>query len=176
QLKLATVGLGSASLLETLTNRPVDIIPQNAYNSESLLAHPALQNVDGKTITIFRGIGGRNLLAETLRERGAQVNYAEVYQRHCPQINLQQLEKAWQQHPIDAICITSGEGLDNLVANISKKTAPEQLRAAILNCRLVIVNQRIESRLQQHGFTQTPIMTDNVSDKAIVDAIIKDLM
>ncbi|VAW91373.1 hypothetical protein MNBD_GAMMA23-1055, partial [hydrothermal vent metagenome] len=73
QLKLATVGLGSASLLETLTNRPVDIIPQNAYNSESLLAHPALQNVDGKTITIFRGIGGRNLLAETLRERGAQV-------------------------------------------------------------------------------------------------------
>ncbi len=176
QLKLATVGLGSATLLETLASRPVDIIPQNAYHSEGLLAHPALQNVDGQTITIFRGIGGRNLLAETLRERGAKVDYAEVYQRRCPQINLQQLAKMWQQQPIDAICITSAEGLDNLVANISKKTAPEQLRAAILNCRLVIVNQRIESQLQQHGFTQTPIITDNVSDKAIVDAIIKNFM
>ncbi len=176
QTKLATVGLGSATLLETLANRPVDIMPQSSYNSEGLLAHPALQKVDDKTITIFRGIGGRNLLAETLRERGAEVEYAEVYQRRCPDIDLQQLEKAWQQQPIDFICISSGEGLDNLVANISKKTAPQQLRAAILNCRLVIVNQRIESRLQQHGFTQVPIISDNVSDKAIVDAIIKNLI
>ncbi len=175
QLKLATVGLGSATLLETLTKRPVDIIPERSYTSEGLLAQPELQNVAEKNITIFRGIGGRNLLAETLRERGAQVEYAEVYQRRCPAINLQRLAKTWQQQPIDAICITSGEGLDNLVANISKKTAPEQLRTAILNCRLVIVNQRIESRLQQHGFTQTAIITDNVSDNAIVDAIIKNL-
>ncbi len=176
QVKLATVGLGSATLLETLAKRPVDIMPQSAYNSEGLLAQPELQNVAGKTITIFRGIGGRNLLAQILRERGAHVEYAEVYQRQCPTINLQQLAQTWQQHPIDAICITSAEGLDNLVANISKKTTPEQLRAAILNCRLVIVNQRIESRLQQHGFTQAAIITDNVSDQAIVDAIIKNLM
>ncbi len=175
QVKLATVGLGSATLLENLAKRPVEITPQASYNSEGLLAHPSLQHVANKNITIFRGIGGRNLLAETLRERGAQVSYAEVYQRLCPDIDLQRLEQSWQEQPIEAICITSGEGLENLVTNISKKTAPKQLRTAILNSKLVIVNPRLNLRLAQHGFTQAPIMTDNVSDNAIVDAIIKNL-
>ena len=75
------MGLGSASLLEKLANRPVEIMPQATYNSEGLLAHPLLQNVSAKNITIFRGIDGCNLLAKTLCERGAQVEYAEVYQR-----------------------------------------------------------------------------------------------
>lgn len=173
-LKLATVGLGSAKLLEQLTNRSVDIMPQDNYNSEGLLAHPELQNVANKRITIFRGIGGRTLLADTLRERGAQVEYAEVYQRQLPQIDLDQLETIWQTQPIDTICITSGEGLENLVSNILKSTAPEQLRADILNTQLVIVNKRLESLVHKHGFTKPPIITDNVSDKAIVDAIIKN--
>lgn len=172
-VKLATVGLGSAALLEQLAARAVDIMPLDDYNSEGLLAHPALQNIRDKSITIFRGIGGRNLLAETLRERGAKVEYAEVYQRHCPEIDLQQLEALWQSHPIDAICITSGEGIENLVTNISKKTAPKQLRADILNTQLVIVNKRLEPLVHKYGFTKTPIITDNVSDTAIVDAIIK---
>lgn len=174
-VKLATVGLGSATLLEERANRAVDIMPLDNYNSEGLLAHPALQNVTNQRIVIFRGLGGRNLLAETLRERGAKVDYAEVYQRHCPEIDLQQLETLWQTHPIDIICITSGEGIENLVTNISKKTAPKQLRADILDTQLVIVNQRLEPLVQKYGFTRIPIITDNVSDTAIVDAIIKNI-
>ncbi len=174
KLQLATVGLGSAKLLEKRAGRAVEIMPQTSYNSEGLLAHPLLQNVAGKNISLFRGIGGRNLLANTLRERGANVEYVEVYQRNCPDIDLQQLEKSWQVNPIDTICITSAEGLENLVTVISEKTAAEQLRAAILDCKIVIVNQRIEPKLQHYGFTQTAIITDNVSDKAIVDAIIRE--
>lgn len=173
-VKVATVGLGSATLLEQLANRAVDIMPLDDYNSEGLLAHPALQNITDKTITIFRGLGGRNLLAETLRERGAKVDYAQVYQRHCPDIDLQQLETLWQSHPIDTICITSGEGIENLVTNISKKAAPQQLRTDILNTQLVIVNKRLEPLVHKYGFTKPPIITDNVSDSAIVDAIIKN--
>ena len=174
-VKLATVGLGSATLLEQLAHRAVDIMPLDNYNSEGLLSHPALQNITNKSITIFRGLGGRNVLADTLRERGAKVEYAEVYQRHCPDIDLQQLEVLWQTRPIDTICITSGEGIENLITNISKKAAPKQLSADILNTQLVIVNKRLEPLVAKYGFTKPAIITDNVSDTAIVDAIINNI-
>ncbi len=175
QTKLATVGAGSARLLQQRSGRRVDITPVDQYNSEGLLAHPALQHVTDKRITIFRGVGGRNLLADSLRERGAKVDYAEVYQRQCPQIDIAALQAQWQTQPIDFICITSGEGLQNLINHISKQTTPAQLRADILNCQLIIVNKRLATLLAKNAFTKPPIITDNVSDKAIVNAIIKTL-
>ncbi len=175
KLQLATVGLGSAQLLEQLAGRSVDIMPTDNYNSEGLLAHPALQKVEGKNIVIFRGIGGRNLLADTLRERGARVSYAEVYQRNCPHIDLQQLQDNWQNQPVDFISITSGEGMKNLVQVFEKNTHYKKLFADIRDTPLVIVNQRLQALAQQLGFTRPAIITENVSDKAIVDAIIKSL-
>ena len=174
ELKLATVGLGSATLLEQKSQRPVDIVPLNEYNSEGLLAHPELQDVAGKSIIIFRGIGGRNFLADTLRQRGAHVRYAEVYQRQSPTINLNKLDALIQQKPIDFLCITSAEGLNNLVTSLSTSDAPKTLRDSIFNSQLVIVNQRIVTGLKKYSFTKKAIITENVSDKAIVDAIIKD--
>lgn len=175
QLKLATVGAGSAKLLAQRSRRRVDIMPSEQYNSEGLLTQPALQELSNKRIIIFRGIGGRNLLAETLRERGANVSYAEVYQRQCPEIDLAKLQADWQTQAVNIICITSGEGLQNLIANISKKTATAQLRTDILNCQLIIVNKRLSALVEDNAFSKKPIISDNVSDKAIVDAIIKTL-
>ena len=175
-VKLATVGAGSAKLLEELTQRSVDITPSKQFNSEGLLEQPELQQVQGKRIAIFRGIGGRNFLADTLRQRGATVEYAEVYQRQAPTIDLIELEKKWQQQAVDAICITSGEGLHNLVdqLNPSSDSASHStaLRDAIFDCQLIIVNERLQKQIKDYGFRKKPIITDNVSDKAIVDAII----
>ncbi|NIQ15763.1 MAG: uroporphyrinogen-III synthase, partial [Candidatus Dadabacteria bacterium] len=52
-------------------------------------------SIINKKILIFRGQGGRELLADSLRERGAEVEYIEVYKRHCPQYDQSKLDEVW---------------------------------------------------------------------------------
>ena len=83
----------------------------NGMDSEAVLELPLLNDVDGKRIAIFRGEGGRELLANTLRERGAQVDYLEVYRRTPAQQDPQEFTRLLQAGGVDLITITSGESL-----------------------------------------------------------------
>src|SRR3989338_8880463 len=71
-LKIATVGQGSAKALRELGIANV-IAPAERFDSEGLLALPELQDVAGWRVLIFRGDGGRELLGDTLKARGAAV-------------------------------------------------------------------------------------------------------
>lgn len=104
--EIATVGQGSARALREQGIGKV-IVPQNGYDSEALLALPELHNMTGKHVIIFRGNGGRELLGDTLRTRGASVEYAECYRRSKPQQDGATLLAA-EPH---AITVTSNEAL-----------------------------------------------------------------
>jgi uroporphyrinogen-III synthase len=119
KLQLVTIGKASALKMKQILGRSPDIYPVAQYNSEALLALDSLQQdrIKNKTVVIFRGVGGRELLAETLTRRGAKVSYAEVYRRIKPQPEAHQLEMIWaNDRGPDIITLTSNEGLNNLVA------------------------------------------------------------
>lgn len=109
QIKVATVGQSSANALRELGIAQV-ITPTQRFDSESLLALPALKNVSGWRVMIFRGDGGRELLGDTLKARGAAVEYVTCYQRSKPQ----QTPNALLDAKPAAITITSSEALQNL--------------------------------------------------------------
>lgn len=113
-LKFAAIGQQTASALEKYGVHKA-LIPQGRYDSESLLALPEMQNVSGKTIAIFRGVGGRELMAEMLKARGAHVYFAECYQRINPQLDTALLNTQWQQNKLDAIVVTSSEAMRYLL-------------------------------------------------------------
>jgi uroporphyrinogen-III synthase len=162
-LKLATVGNGSAVALERALGRAPDIVPTDAFDSEALLALPALQQVAGQRLLILRGEGGRELLAETLRQRGATVEYAEVYRRECPappDDGQDWLEKA------DIISITSSEALNNLVT-----LTPVSQRSRLLSKPLVVISKRTAQLATELGFHQPAIVTRLAGDEAILEAI-----
>ena len=111
-LKLAALGRGTARELRRLGAGAV-IAPQDGGDSENLLALPELNAVTGKRIVIFRGVGGRELLRETLAARGAAVEYAECYRRIRPVAGTAPLIRAWDAGEVDGVVVTSSEGLRN---------------------------------------------------------------
>ena len=85
------------------------------FDSESLLTLPEMTNVAGKKILIVRGVGGRDVLAETLKTRGAQVTFAECYQRINPQTNCNLLAQLWAEKKLHGIVVTSSEAMRHLL-------------------------------------------------------------
>lgn len=112
---LRYAAIGRASVNELTRFGVADVIaPARRFDSETLLEMPELQQMAGRRVVIFRGDGGRELLGDTLRARGAQVEYAECYRRSRPNLDAAPLLKAWARDELDAITVTSSEGLRNL--------------------------------------------------------------
>lgn len=113
QLRVAAIGKGSARELRRFEIANV-LLPHDRFDSEGLLALSEFVEPRGKSIVIFRGEGGRELLGDTLAARGARVEYAQCYRRVRPAGDAQQLLKAWARGEVHAIMVTSAEGLRNL--------------------------------------------------------------
>jgi uroporphyrinogen-III synthase len=88
--------------------------PRTTMDSEGLLELDEFAAPAGKRVVIFRGGTGRDLLGDTLAARGAQVTRVDCYRRAKPQSGAEGLTDAWRERRVDAITLTSSEGLDNL--------------------------------------------------------------
>jgi uroporphyrinogen-III synthase len=88
--------------------------PRTTMDSEGLLELDEFAAPSGKRVVIFRGGSGRDLLGNTLTARGAQVTRVDCYRRARPQSGAEGLVAAWRERRVDAITLTSSEGLDNL--------------------------------------------------------------
>ena len=164
--RLATIGGGSAKALEKKLGRRPDISPKENFNSEGLLATPEMQDVQNKHILIIRGQGGREHLKQTLEQRGADVEYLNVYQREKPKTNSHDYEQYLQNNELAAIVITSAESLKNLLA-----LTPKEVRPQLLRVPLMLINQRIVSHAKEAGFGDEIYLATQASDDAIIKAL-----
>ncbi len=168
-LSLAAVGRGTARALEAQGLR-VELVPVERYDSEGLLALPALQAgaIGGKRVLIFRGEGGRELLAETLHSRGAEVEYAEVYRRVRPAVDAGRLLEPMARGEVDVIMVTSGEALRNLLEMVG-----EAARQWLYHTPLLVVSERLADLAQSMGFRIAPIVAARAGDEDLVAALIQ---
>ena len=84
-LQWFSVGAATAQIL---ADHGLDVsYPAAGDDSEALLELPQLREAIARPdarVLIMRGEGGRELLAERLREQGASVDYLELYRRCLP--------------------------------------------------------------------------------------------
>jgi uroporphyrinogen-III synthase len=144
-IDIAAVGNATARALSGSGLDPT-LVPKR-MDSEGLLALPELQEVAGKTIYILRGNGGRELLSETLRERGAQVRQVEVYRRELPQRHAAaaNLVRGWE-HLVQVVIATSNAIVDNLYTLLGDEGAEYLRRTPI-----IVVSQRMAEHVIERG-------------------------
>ncbi|GAA0287782.1 MULTISPECIES: uroporphyrinogen-III synthase [Pseudomonas] len=93
--------------------------PHTGDDSEALLELPALREAIARPdarVLILRGEGGRELLAERLRERGASVDYLELYRRFLPTYDTGVLMQRIQLERLNGVVVSSGQGFLHLQA------------------------------------------------------------
>ena len=166
-LKLAVIGQASAMALQRHGFTP-DLMPTTRFDSEALLALAPLQAavIRGQRIVIFRGRGGRGLLGDTLRERGAEVDYAEVYQRLKPQQSPQRLIQHWQAGEVQAALVTSSESLRNFYTMLGAAG-----REYLLNTPLVVLSARAKTLADELAWQAEVKIAAEISDQGIVRAL-----
>ncbi|CAL1241544.1 uroporphyrinogen-III synthase [Candidatus Methylocalor cossyra] len=162
--RLAAIGAATAAALRA-AGLPVDLIPEPQFNTESLLANPALRQVAGARILIVRGVGGRELLAEVLGQRGAEIAYAEVYRRIRPTVDAAALIELWRGGGVDAVVATSGETLQHLMELLGPVGAEFADRTP-----LVVIGTRLAELARRHGWRRV-LVAEPASDRGIADAL-----
>jgi uroporphyrinogen-III synthase len=142
--------------------------PQERMSSEALLALPSLADIAGSKALIVRGVGGRELLAEELRKRGASVDYLELYRRECPEYDAGVIGAMFTDDKPAAVIITSAEALACL------KDLLEADKVDISCVPLYVSSARIAEAAQAAGFGDT-ITMPGADDKAIIDTLKRTL-
>lgn len=165
-VKVAAIGKSTADVLENNQIR-VDLLPKEQFNSEALLASADLQGIAGQNILIVRGKGGRSLLAAELSERGANVEYAEVYRRNRAQVNVDPIIKLWRQQGMHAVIVTSAEILQNLIA-ILGSDGLDLLRTT----PLIVPSERIAQKAKKSGLEKV-ILAASTTNWALLAATVK---
>ncbi|MGB4812890.1 MAG: uroporphyrinogen-III synthase [Methylophilaceae bacterium] len=162
-VNFAAIGHQTAKALAHYGVRHV-LTPHTRFDSETLLALAEMQDVAHKTVVIFRGVGGRELMADTLKARGAHVIFAESYLRVNPQTNTQILNQLWQHGKLDAIVVTSSEAMRNLLALAAKS---EWLR----HVTLCVNHARVAELPLQYGLKVC--ISDAPGDDGLINSLSK---
>lgn len=163
-LKVAAIGPGTVAQLAQEGVAPV-IAPAHRFDSEGLLEHAELQagRVSGKKVLIVRGNGGREELADTLRLRGAQVDALTVYHRSPPE-DSESLVSLLHDSPLDALTISSSEGLRNLAGLLDTASHDDLRRKPVF-----VPHQRIADVASELGWQE--IVLTRPADAGIIEAL-----
>ena len=152
----------------TAAGRAPDLVPVDRFDSEGLLALPALSDLHGQSVLIVRGEGGRGLLGNTLIARGAKLAYAEAYRRTLPETDPAPLLACWQRD-VQLVTVTSTEVLNNLLTLVGDRG-----RGMLLATPVVVVSARTTEAAKDRGFARVEL-AERASDAAILAALCRIL-
>jgi uroporphyrinogen-III synthase len=151
---LAAVGIGKIR------------IPATSMDSEGLLALPELADMRQKRVVIYRGGGGRELLGDALAGRGATVDYVDCYRREKPHGDFAALAAAWRSGEVDALTLTSSEGLDNLW-----ELFDDASRRSIIGTPAFVPHPRVADRARELGFRR--VIVSAPTDAGLLASLIE---
>lgn len=146
------------------------LTPPLHFDSEGVLALPALQHVEGRRFVLFRGAGaggetGRETMRETLEARGAFVLPIVCYRRMRPTTGAAALLDAWRAGKVDAVVVTSTEVLDNFLDMVG-----DAGRALLTDTPLFVPHPRIAAHAALRGLKK--VVTTDATDAGLLAGLL----
>lgn len=162
-LLVIAIGPSTGQAVSELLACPV-IQPNTGTTSEDVLALDVLKQVNGKRVAIFRGLGGRELLADVLKERGATVDYFEVYTRTSIHYDQSAFAEEIEARGINVFSANSGETVAMLKAELGQSF--NRFSAV----QLLVPSTRVAQVARDCGFTNVA-SCDGAGPRAFVAAL-----
>jgi uroporphyrinogen-III synthase len=161
------VGLATANRLAALGLSRVKT-PVSGEDSEALLAEPIFSSPAGRNILIVKGAsegGGRQLLDDTLRQRGAFVHNLICYQRELKTLTLAERRQLADGVRNGAtVLIGSVETLESLASNL----ALEQLSLANV-AHMLVPHRRVAGAAMTAGVPRVSVVS--LEDNKLVETL-----
>jgi uroporphyrinogen-III synthase len=157
-------GAGTAAALR---RAGIDYVhaPLREAGAEALLADPLLQSLRGARIGVLTAPGGRELLLQQLRTRGAKLSVAEVYRREPMSPSPDRLRKLARLPARSALLLSSGESLQALW-----RALDEDGRERLRRRPCVASSERLAAQARRLGFA-APLRAQSARPEHLLDAL-----
>ena len=162
------IGPATAKALQEKGIEPVTW-PKAPYDSEQLLAHPLLQQqaIRGKRVGLIKGKGGRDLITQTLHQRGATVSPHCVYQRQILPIDPYVLSRFADYQGAAWVLAMSQSALEAFECS-THSAVIERVKQRVM---LICISERVARYAKQHGWQKIKCAVQ--SSQAGIVSIIK---
>jgi uroporphyrinogen-III synthase len=165
QAAVMAIGSGSARALARCGIEHV-LVPPGCATSEGLLEHPRLADVRGQRIALIGARGGRDLLAPTLRDRGARVREVYVYRREPARLSRRHFEAVEALPAASYVLLSSVETLQQL-----QRSLQGVAWRRLIQCVAVVSSERMERAARKAGFTHLRRAASAVPDDLLAAAV-----
>lgn len=159
----------------------VEMLSEQRFDSEHLLAHPVMQDVSAENILLVKGVAGRNLIESTLSSRGANVVRLEVYSRESEKFCVDSWQKLLS-YELPVLLITS---VASWQAIVDAQTAHYQIKHKLADGSLyadaswhnlkhiIAMSQRIADEIRKDGWQGNIKVVETQSNQGIIDTLIE---
>jgi uroporphyrinogen III methyltransferase/synthase len=165
EAKIIARGPETAKQVRNLCLR-VDRMPEE-FHSEGILKALAGSEISAKRFLIPRAQSARDIIPETLRQLGADVDVVEAYQTLAPEISNPAILQMLEEEKIHWVTFTSSSTVRNFLAMI-----PDRLRKHLRGVQFACIGPVTAGTLRACGFHPHAVPKDPTV-VALVDAIAK---
>jgi len=141
-IEVGAIGPETAKRLTAAQIR-LSLVPKQ-YQAEGILEELLSKSMFGKRVLIPRAAKARDILPETLRQRGARVDVVEAYQTVLPQTDAAAVHKLLRDGKIDVITFTSSSTATNFAAMLHDPDLPRLLSRVVIACIGPITKKTVE--------------------------------
>ena len=148
-IEIAVVGSATRAVLEA-ARYPVHVQAMSGFTSEDLLRSPALADDPGVAV-IFCAPGGRETIAQGLRDKGWRVDMAMVYERVPLPPGAGQIEELRKSGALISVWTSTS------AINLAEQYLPVDVWVKILGSSVLAISSRIQQHLVQLGASRVEL-------------------